>query len=258
MADSITLQDIALVAAVNDDTTLESNLLRSPMLCSNHVNVLLQRGFKSASAAYNAAMRQSDRSIMIFAHQDVYIPDGWERRLFAAIGCIGDDWAVLGIIGKDEDGQVGGRTWSTGIQKEVGVAMDTPRRAAGIDELLIVINMRSKITFDEGLCGYHLYGTDIVQIALNQGLGAYIIEAPVIHNSLPLVGVDPLFEQGYAYLQKKWKKKLPLDHLIVPITRWGWPLRKYKIRQRIKKRRNRAQYSRLPDPRAKSKELGYE
>lgn len=247
-----------IVAAVNSDLVLKANLLASPIVNDCKAQAFFQRGYKSASLAYNEAMLEANSDLVIFVHQDVYIPGNWLEYLEKALDWLGDKpWAVLGIIGKTLEGQVVGRTWSTGIGKEIGGLIQVPVIVESIDELIFVVNRKAGIAFDENLPGFHLYGTDIVQIAKKAGYDSYVFDGPVIHNSLPVLNLDKYFCQGYSYLQKKWPESLPIKTLVTTITRFGWPLKKQLIKQLFKKD-NRLSYQRLDDPQAKAKELGYE
>ncbi|WP_155322049.1 hypothetical protein [Desulfosarcina ovata] len=197
---------------------------------------------------------------MVFAHQDVYFPNGWFSNLSRIIDELNKKdkkWAVLGIIGVDINGAIEGRTWSTGLRKEVGCSLTYPRLVQSIDELVIVINRIAGIVFDEKLPGFHLYGTDIVQTAILNGFSAYVIDNPVIHNSLPIIKLDNGFTKAYRYMKKKWKTILPIKSPVTTITRYGYPLFKKRIRQMLKYT-DRGSFSRLADPGLKAKELGYE
>lgn len=251
-------KQITVVAAVNNHLVLTSNLLHSSLLNQVNVQFIQAEGFSNASQAYNYGIDQSIGDYLIFAHQDVYIPSSWQGCLEKALLQLKDQpWAVLGIIGKTKKNEVVGRTWSTGLNSQVGHKIDKPVPVESIDELLIVVNKKSDIRFDENLPGFHLYGTDIVQTAIKMGYGAYVIDAPVIHNSLPYLKYDKGFVESYRFMRKKWKSILPITTLVTTINRSGWPLWKKLIKQYFK-RDNRSFYKRLDDPAAKAKELGYE
>jgi hypothetical protein len=246
--------DIVIISAVNDDNVLWSTLKLSPMI-QRGVPLLVQKGFTCASKAYNHGLRQSGCTCVIFAHQDVYFPRDWIETLNRAIDALRDrKWAVLGIIGKDRNG----RAWSTGIGQEVGRKVEGVVPVTTIDELVIVLNRKSGLQFDERLPGFHLYGTDIVQTAIQAGYETYIFDGPVIHNSLPVTRLDRSYWNAYQYMQKKWRKILPIDTLIVPITRFAWPVHKSRIKNMIRLGASRDQFRRLEDPAGKAHELGYE
>ena len=76
---------LAVVSAVNNDEILSENLLRSPMLSAGQIPLIVERGHDSAAKAYNAGMDRVDADAIVFAHQDVYFPRGWEDKLSHAI-----------------------------------------------------------------------------------------------------------------------------------------------------------------------------
>jgi hypothetical protein len=197
---------------------------------------------------------------LIFAHQDIYFPTEWFSSVTQTITRLNEidpQWAVLGLVGVDENGLIQGRTWSTGLKREVGSFLPNPIRVQSIDELVIILNRKSNIVFDAQLPGFHMYGTDIVQIARSKGLSAYVIDAPVIHNSLPVIKLDQHFVTSYGYMQKKWRTILPIKTTVATITHYGWSLKWSLIKQCVKKD-VRSNHYRLIDPAMKARELGYE
>ena len=218
-------------------------------------------GFDSASRAYNYGLMKATGELLIFAHQDVYIPDSWHQQMLSAIAMAENmphPWAVLGVVGVNgSQGAAKGCSWSTGLAREVGLPVDQPVPAVSLDELILVVRKSSGLLFDKNLPGWHLYGTDIVQAALTQGLGAYIIHAPVIHNSLPVMRLDAGFSECYRYLCRKWCRRLPIQTCCIRLTRFGWPLIKKRIRQLFVST-DRNVFLRLADPAAKARKLGYE
>lgn len=249
-----------IIAAVNRQDVLEGNLLRSPLVGMSEVQFIPARGFPSAGKAYNSGMQGTKGDILVFAHQDVYFPNGWERKLLKNIAKIeqqDSNWAVLGLGGIDRYGQTQGLVWSTGLNREVGSDLAYPVPALSIDELVIILNAKAGIHFDEDLPGFHLYGTDIAQTAILRGMGVYVVEAPVIHNSLPVTKLGDDFCKAYYYMQSKWRQQLPMRTLVIEITRWGLPLKKRQVRQFFR-RRNKLSYKRLESPEIKAAELNYE
>jgi hypothetical protein len=233
-----------LVAAVNNDRILEKNLLRSAVLRSRHCAVHLRRGYPSAAAAYNSALRECRNDLVVFAHQDVYLPAGWEQRLqegIAQVQQIDSRWAVLGVVGVAPEGRHVGHVWSSGLQSEVGAPMARPVAVQSVDELLIVLRRSSGLQFDPGLQGYHLYGTDIVQSALAVGRGAYVIHAPVIHNSLPCLYLAADYFRAYTYVSRKWRSRLPLHSCAALVHAPGWHALRFRMRHKFCELR----YSRL-------------
>lgn len=255
-----------IVAAVNDDEVLANNLAASPMISEGSVPLIIQRGHQSAGSAYNAGLERTTADVVVFAHQDVYFPRGWERKMLLAIDdrleLEGKRWGVLGVVGKDRTGELVGRVWSTGLHREVKANFSNPTPVVSVDELVIVLRKETGLRFDSSLPGYHLYGTDIVQSALQSGFEAYVFDGPVIHNSVPVVQLDGSYTRAYRYLQRKWHSRLPICTTVIPITRFGWPLfrrRLANVKNHVFSRKpSRQRYARHQTPWLKAQELGYE
>lgn len=262
--------DWCCVAAVNDERVLEHNLSASPSLVDGRIQLRIERGHSTAGATYNAGLDVTTAPIVVFAHQDVYLPRGWERTLARArarLGSIDPNWAVAGLVGVLDDTQTtAGHSWSTGLGYEVGAPFRDPCRVTSLDELVLVLRRNSELRFDPALPSFHLYGTDIVQSALAARRGAWLISAPVIHNSLPVATLGGGFAEAYRYMQRKWWTVLPIRTPVTCITKTGLYHWKRRLRVWQKGRRVSAQMSRArnerqagrPDADCLARQLGYE
>lgn len=256
---------IAVVAAVNDDECLANNLAASPMIAENGVPLIIKRGYKSASLAYNDGLDAADADIIIFTHQDVYFPQGWEKKLFLAIQSLeqrSEKWGVLGVIGADRAGNIVGGAWSNGLQRKIESNFTSPAPVRSFDEVVVILRKKSGLRFDGNLPGFHLYGTDIALSAIRDGFGAYVFDGPVIHNSLSIKKLGPSYRDVYRYMQRKWRDELPFHTLIMPITRSGWPLIRNWWREKKKSIVRRFKHmpprSRHEAPSRVAQDLGYE
>ena len=252
---------IEIIAAVNDEDVLRSNLSASPCVAEGKVRLHAMRGFDSAGKAYNAGLERTTADLVVFAHQDVYLPREWEMNLLDAARWLDEhdpNWALLGCVGVDGDGRVVGRAWSSGLRKVVGRVPATPTAVESFDELVIVLRRDSGVRFDDGLPGFHLYGTDVVQSAKSMGRTAYVFGGAVVHNSVPVRAVDRDYRRAYRYVQRKCRDRLPIPTTVMPVTAGGWPLRREWLR-RVRRRL----LGRLPDaerhpmPEQLAQELGF-
>lgn len=211
-----------IVAAVNNEQVLSSNLLRSPVLNTPGVELRLQKGYASAALAFRAAMNTCTSDVVVFVHQDVYLPSQWESRLLHSIAqleTIDPNWAVLGVYGMTPAGAHVGCVWSSGLDTVFGKPFDVPAPVESIDEVLIVLRRSSGVEFDPELPGYHLYATDLVQTALSKGLGAYAIYAPIIHNSRPILYLGREYFDAYNYVARKWRHRLPINNNVARVMK---------------------------------------
>ena len=235
---SVRVQSITIGAAVNREDVLRENLKASPCVADHRALLLIESGHRSASIAYNRLIDRCQTGVLVLAHQDVYLPRGWDVGLVRAIERIeslGKPWGVLGVIGKSADGTLLGAVWSNGLQSHIGTRSNDMQSAVSIDEMIIVLNLRAGLRFDEHLPGFHLYGTDIVQECHRTGHDAYVLSLPAVHNSVPVVELDPSYVAAYRHMQQKWDSVLPIPTCVLPITRMGWPLRRYLVRARMRR-----------------------
>ena len=238
---------LTIVAAVNNEQVLEANLKRSPVIARGEVPLHCYRGCASAGEAYNRGLAETDAEIVVFAHQDVYLPESWLaafRKLETALAVRDPDWAVLGVFGVSDAGALVGQVWSSGLDQMLGAPLEQPVPVQSVDELLIVLRRASGVRFDPDLPGYHLYGTDIIQSALEQGKGAHVGHMPVIHNSRP-TRIRSDYARAWRYMRGKWRHLLPLPTLVVPVTTSPWSLLRIRLRH-FRHRRRIERRARIP------------
>ncbi|MFI5454313.1 MAG: methyltransferase domain-containing protein [Isosphaerales bacterium] len=228
-------------ACVSDDAILGANLLASPCLepGSPH-EVILVKNCPSAAAGLNIGLERAKHEWIVCAHQDVYLPRGWDRRLarqlreaerrFGPIGVAG----VYGV-GAAEGGQAPRCApepvpfCSPLAAERVGWVVDRgrllrdgpelPARVATLDELLLVAPRDTPLRFDPAL-GFHLYGADICLQARERGLAVVALGALCLHNSRS-VGLPESFFPSAAVFARKWRHRLPVATPCVVIDREG-------------------------------------
>jgi hypothetical protein len=222
------LEGWSLVVAVNDESVLNHTLLASPAIDSR-CQVIIQCGFSSAGKAYNAGLAEAQHEIVVFAHQDVYLPDGWVQDLNRALVQLAQDdpdWGVLGVFGvvADEPAELRGHCYSTGLNRILGAPFVRPIPAASLDELVLVVRRLSGLAFDEQLPGFHLYGTDICTEARSRNMRNHIISAFCVHNSNGLKYYPSAYWRSYRYVRNKWRDQLPLVTCCVSISKSYRPM----------------------------------
>lgn len=269
------MMEWSVVTAVNNDHVLESCLLSSPALRSA-TQVILQRGYASAAAAYNTAIDKATTDLLVFVHQDVYLPEGWINALERTLGILtatDPNWGVLGVWGVPNSGGRTGYLYWTGLPRTPGRAFDggvestdpegqekpSPRfrnrpfegvvEVTSLDEAVLIFRKSSELRFDERLPGYHLYGTDICLESKRRERKCYAISAFCIHNT-DIGNMLPLqFWKCYWFLRCKWKTSLPIITPCTEITYWCWPvIRWHMARARNLLRRSHAPSRRVSDP----------
>jgi GT2 family glycosyltransferase len=224
-----------LIVAVNHEEVLQGTLLKSPDI-DERCQVILKRGYATAGQAYNAGIVEAKNEILVFAHQDVYLPQGWLNGLRASLAQLDDrdpNWGVLGPSGVAPSTDFAGHVYSTGLRRTLGAPFDRPMECLTLDEMLLVKRRSSGLMFDERLPGFHLYGTDICLEARGRYVKSYVIPAFCIHNSNGIVRLPKSFWQAYLYLRRKWWNQLPIFTPCTTITRWCGPLGRSVLRGTI-------------------------
>ena len=130
----------------------------------------------------------------------------------------------------------------------LGHAFETPREVCSLDEVVLIVRRSSGLRFDEGLPGFHLYGTDICLEARRRGMPCYALSAFCVHNSNGLHRLPAAYSHAVRYLRDKWRPLLPIHTPCMVITRWGVPLMRHYVESLFA--RNRKSGARCPDPAA--------
>lgn len=253
--------NISVAAAVNDDLMLGKALGASPRIQSGEIELRTYRGYSTAASALNVALSESNADVVVLAHQDVYLHDGFFDNLRTTITDLeatDPHWAVLGQVGITAQRQVVGAAWSSGRGRILGRAVNRPVEVSAIDEMVLIVRRGSRVRFDERLPGFHMYGVDIVQIARRLGLRAYVIPSQALHFSRPVTGLMGGYAMAYRYLQKKYKADLPLPTLIANLERHSFRLWLQHFRYRRIANGKTHRTDPVGDPAAIARELGIE
>lgn len=221
------VRDAQVVAACSSEAVLAANLAKSPLL--KDLALHCEWNAASAAAAYNRGLDKTTADILIFAHQDVWFPHGWETllsRRIAEISALDPNWALIGCFGVGLGGIHYGPVWSSSLGQIVGRISKDPVPVQSFDEMVIILRRSSGLRFDEEMGGWHLYGTDIVTQARTRGMGAYVASLPCLHNDRFHASLGPDYAKCYRAMQKKWPAQLPLRSPITKISRSGLHLRR--------------------------------
>lgn len=207
----------SLVVAATSEELLRENLFRSGEV-HTATDMSIQWKARSSAAAYNAGLRQVNGEVVVFAHQDVFLPAGWTTALQRQLERLqrrDRNWGVVGLYGVTRCGNGAGYVYSQGLRRFVGQPFQEPVEVLTLDEMLLVVRRCSGLSFDENMPGFHLYGTDICLQADARSMTNYVIPCFALHNSQGLKRLPPAFWRAYLYLRRKWWHQLPV---ITPCT----------------------------------------
>jgi hypothetical protein len=253
-----------------DRPRLEADLASSPELRNGKIGLTVLWDKESAAAAYSQAIKTATARILVFAHCDVYFPQGWFNRLawevdrLSAMDC---GWAVAGISSLTNSRELVGRIFDTSLvpmfPKTSGLfgrALATPVTIVSADELVLIVRKDSAVSFDPSLPEFHLYGTDIILEAERRGMRSYGLDMPLIHNAKAQVQLGADYARAYRYMVRKWRDRLPVPTTCGMLTANPFTLAIRRLRVRYGATFRTSLYStqRLSDPYTKSKQLGLE
>jgi hypothetical protein len=201
---------LSFVACVSSQETLHANLLASPCLPADSPHeVILVKNCLSAADGLNLGIGRAKRRWVVCLHQDVWLPAGWDRRLWQQLESAMRQHGPIGVAGvygvgsprrirADSEGEravgqtVGQR--SSGMPRYVvnrsGRVMhngrtlfdglELPARVSTLEELLLILPRDTPLRFDRDL-GFHLYGADICLRGRERGLSVVVLDARCHH-----------------------------------------------------------------------------
>lgn len=239
-------EPITFVVAVNDEEELQNNLLASPvarstahewLLIENHDNLK----YDGISQLYYEATQRATHDLVFFVHQDVFLPEGWEARLFTRLRELEEidpRWGVLGAVGAlpPADGSPKELRGHWCDPSGYYLRGPLPAEVQSLDEQWLGFRRARGLDFDPDLPGFHCYGIDLSLQARKQGLRSWAIDDFVWHKHRDAKGYivscredsekirrrwsDEFmreFQPSADYVEHKWKKYLPFQ-----TTSWNW------------------------------------
>ena len=224
-SDSIKL---SFVTCASNLQVLGERLLASP--CLQRAGIPLAAYFNAASAAhgFNAAMaaaqneptdRPSQNSWLVWVHQDVYLPHGWDTVFTQALTVALQRFpklavaGVYGVIGAGSNARRAGHVLDRGTLLREPEPL--PCLVDSLDELLFAVRIDSGLKLDRAL-GFDFYATDLVLQAQAQGWQCAVVDAYCEHWSgtpasgdLPDAVVKRVLTNGTVF-EQKWHHRLPV------------------------------------------------
>jgi hypothetical protein len=223
-----TKDSLRFVTCASNLKVLGERLLTSP--CLRNQGHSLAAYFNAPSAAYgfNAAMAAardelphspSESSWLVWVHQDVYLPQGWDTDFAAALNIalrLFPKLAVAGVYGVCEAGADARRAGH--ILDRGALLRETellPCLVNSLDELLFAVRIDVGLQLDPVL-GFDFYATDLVLQAQKQGWQCAVVDGYCEHwSDTPSSGdVSPavakrILTNGEAF-ELKWQQRFPV------------------------------------------------
>lgn len=212
--------EFTLVTAVSRLDVFERRLMASPCVQRGGLPVLAYFNCTSAAQAFNAAMDSKPASRwLVWLHQDVFLPPGWDSRFALAIAEAQTRFdhlsvvGVYGVRGAGEDAVRAGHVLDRGIHLKEPAAL--PCEVDSLDELLFAVRVGSDLRLDPAL-GFDFYATDLVLSAQSIGQTCAVVDAFCEHwSDTPASGAVPAstlsrIAASACVFESKWQSRLPL------------------------------------------------
>ena len=211
---------IRLVCCVNTPQVFANRLMASPCVAQGRVPLSAYFTCTDAAQGFNAAMATcNSESWLVWVHQDVFLPEGWDTQFCAALAQAQQQFPNLAIAG------VYGLSGSGSAARRAGHVLDRgqllhetatlPCLADSLDELLFAVRADSGLRMDAAL-GFDFYATDLVLQAQALGLPSAVVDAYCEHwSETPSRGpVAPAVSERIALsanvFEHKWAARLPI------------------------------------------------
>ena len=219
------------VTCLSSGKVLDANLLASPCLCPGAHELITIPSPASAADGLNSGLESAKYEWLVFVHQDVFLPFGWDLCLANQLREAEERFGPIGVAGVYGVGEViepvnptqplaAARIgWVIDRGRELRDGPELPAQVATLDELLLIVRRDSGLRFDPAL-GFHLYGADICLQAHEQGLAVIALGALCHHNSRSM-GLPEAFFASAEVFARKWSHRLPVATPCVVIDRGG-------------------------------------
>lgn len=225
------VNDFLFVSCVSHWDVARERLLASPCLQPGERPLWLRWNASSAAQAFNDVMdTQPAQRWIVWVHQDVFLPEGWDALFNQAIAQAEQQLGPLAIVGTYGVQGAGVQATHAGHVLDRGQVLrgplPLPCLVDSLDELLVAVRSDSGLRMDPAL-GWDFYATDLVLQAQAAGLQAAAVDAFCEHWSstpqhppLPRPTAQRIARSGAAF-EAKWEQKFPLTTTCVAIHRRG-------------------------------------
>lgn len=225
---------LQFVTCASDSEVLDRRLRASPCLREGTWPLAVHFNTSSAAQGFNAAMVAanvlSSATWLVWVHQDVFLPAGWDRAFTQALDDAMKQFpklAVAGVYGLAGAGPVAKRTGHV-LDRGVLLRESTtlPCLVDSLDELLFAVRIDSDLRLDPAL-GFDFYATDLVLQAQQQGWQCVVLDAYCEHwSDTPARGAVPpavvqRITRSAQVFESKWAARLPISTPCFEIAKAG-------------------------------------
>ncbi|MCX7176992.1 MAG: hypothetical protein NT159_24350 [Proteobacteria bacterium] len=221
---------LGFVTCVSDAQVLRRRLLASECLNSGAYEHALYFNAPSAAAAFSAAQEQMLAcEWLVWVHQDVFLPPGWDTQFIGGLELAAAEFprlavaGVYGVAGSGPSAVRAGHVLDRGTLLQETAAL--PCAVRSLDELLFAVRLASGMRLDPAL-GFDFYATDIALAAIERGMEVAVVDAYCEHWSDTSKGrvttefADRVVGSGNVF-ESKWAHRLPIETPCFSINRPG-------------------------------------
>ncbi len=219
------------ISCVTDLQVLQERLLASPCFQRTGHQLTAVHNAASAAQAFNSAMKgAAPGSWLVWVHQDVFLPLGWDAVFAAALNQAQAQFpklavaGVYGVAGAGADARRAGQVLDRGKLLREPLAL--PCLVDSLDELLFAVRVESGLELDPAL-GFDFYATDLVLQAQARGLQCAVVDAYCEHwaqtpasGAVPQAMLQRILDSAQVF-EKKWVQRLPITTPCFTIDRGG-------------------------------------
>lgn len=176
--------------------------------------------FATAAAALNHGASQARHSVVVFAHQDVYLHSLVRLEEVAHVLMASPDIGVIGAVGIDDGSRIVGRIRDRIMA--LGEPAPEPRDVESMDEVLFALRRTDAVAeplADVADLGWHAYAVEYSARVRRRGLRATVADIPLTHNSLT-TNLQHL-DRAHAWIGASYPELLPLQTTCGTIRRPG-------------------------------------
>ncbi|MEG1455094.1 MAG: hypothetical protein RSC66_05915 [Comamonas sp.] len=222
MSRPLPLPSIAVVTSVSRLDVLQQRLAQSACLQRGGLPWSAYFNSTSAAAAFNPALQAQaaqGADWLVWVHQDVHFPPGWEDLFRHALRDACAQWPTLAVAGVYGVQGVGAQSVRAGHVLDRGHLLREPAPLPclvdSLDELLVAVRVDSGLRMDPAM-GFDFYATDLVLQAQEAGMCAAALDAFCEHwSDTPPQGVMPAglierIKNNAQAFEHKWSHRLPV------------------------------------------------
>lgn len=230
---------LSFVACASNAEVLAKRLLASPCLRPGGSPLTVVFNATSAAQGFNAAMAAASPTAkttaptdhwLVWLHQDVFLPEGWDTRFAKALTDAAQCFpklavaGVYGIVGAGAHARRAGHVLDRGTLLHESAPL--PCLVDSLDELLFAVRVDSGLLLDPAL-GFDFYATDLVLQAQERGWQCAVLDAYCEHwSGTPASGAVPSgvvqrIKRSAQVFEHKWAQHLPITTPCFDIAKPG-------------------------------------